>query len=170
MGSEVRSIARIGLCAAIVVFEMLCVGAFSAAQAGQDLSITLKPSASTLLGRSGHVDILVNLQNTSGHTLEIKDGNVEGLYFVDVRDSSGNQVPLTELGNSLYAGTKVFGEGVFRKAMLQPGEAIQKYVSVERIYNLSQPGTYSIQLTREIDDQSGPHYIRSNTVSVPVRQ
>lgn len=170
MGYVFASTSVVALVAVVSLSITLEPGRVWAAETGRGLSIALTPSNNTLLGRSGHVDLLVALQNTSSRPIPIKDGEIEGLYFIDVRDGKANQIALTEQGKALYASGEVFAQGRFRNVLLQPGQSVKRYVSVEHVYDMTQPGTYSIQLTRKFDDPSGPLYIRSNIVTVTVRQ
>jgi hypothetical protein len=85
-----------------------------------------------------------------------------------VRDSHGNPAPLTEYGRHVLK-----GEGDVPLATrfggfstLQPAESLKCDVVITRLYDLSQPGKYTIQVERIHD--SLKMVAKSNTITVTV--
>ena len=86
---------------------------------------------------------------------------------VEVRDVQGNLAPLTDYGRLVIKGegdVPIVGK-VFSMALL-PGEVLKKDVVISKLYDLSQPGKYTIQAQR-VDDANGA-LAKSNTVTVTV--
>lgn len=157
-------------CLYSILFSAIYFQFFIDAHAAQYASITIEPTPATQMRSDSHVIVDVFLQNTAGHVLQIKDGPARGLYIVDVRDRAGTEAKLTMTGKNLYGGADVFSEGHFTTLWLRPGQVVREEINVGEIYDLTQPGTYTIQLSRRFDDGSGPRYIRSKPISVTVRQ
>jgi hypothetical protein len=142
----------------------------ASAREGQYMSLTIQPTRATQMRADSRIVIGISLKNTSGHVIQVKDGPANGLYNIDVWDATGAEASLTMAGANLYDGADLFSEGHFTALALQPGQMVQEYVEVADVYDLTRPGTYTIQLTRKFDDRFGPIFIRSNVVSVTVRQ
>ena len=115
------------------------------------------------------VVIAVQKTNVSNH--EIPKISKWGNYFVgeqfDVRDSSGGsvrQVPPKDLGGS-YFGARRLGE---KDPVLEPGGADVSTVRLDDRFDLSQPGTYTIQAWAHAWDDPKSPIVRSNTLTLVI--
>ncbi|MFB3915521.1 MAG: hypothetical protein ACE14M_02250 [Terriglobales bacterium] len=85
-------------------------------------------------------------------------------YDIQVRDSQGNLAPLTLSGRELR---RKMGQGGGPRITLQPGDDVRgPFAYIEKIYDLTRPGTYTIQVARFDDDSKV--LVKSNTISVMV--
>jgi hypothetical protein len=101
------------------------------------------------------------LTNTSNHVVEF-DFAVTKLDL-QVRDSRGNLVPLTKDGQELQ---KQFGARGGNLVPVQPGKTERGDILLDRVYDLSQPGTYTIQVHRL--DETSKTVVKSNTITLIV--
>lgn len=95
------------------------------------------------------------------------------VYEVDVRDESGAIPPDTKFGRifryneqgspNVGPGTFLISSGGF--LLLQPGETRTDVIDVGRLFDLSQPGRYTIQLERS--DPNGD-LVKSNLLTITV--
>ena len=86
-----------------------------------------------------------------------------------VRDDHGNPAPLTEYGRLVLKGEGPLPPLVTRFAgytALLPGESLKCDVVITRLYDLSQPGKYTIQVERIHD--SLKMVAKSNTITATV--
>jgi hypothetical protein len=109
-------------------------------------------------------DVIVNIVLTN--TSESRDHFAEYLvsrnaaefdYWIDVRDEKGKAAPQTKYG------IKLKGDGVHPPAAttsnsfdlpFKPGEIVRPRIVVNKLFDLSQPGVYTIQVSR-FDLESG---------------
>jgi hypothetical protein len=152
----------------LIVLFMLAAAPSSA---GQPPTIDLRINKITVT-RGEKLYLSIRLINGSSHAIKLKEGEDshkgEAEYLVDIRDLEGHQAPLTEYGEGIYKNGEPFTPGTFRATVLQPGQSVSDGVGVDKIYDLSQPGTYAIWVSRKFDDGSGLRFIQSNKVTVTV--
>jgi hypothetical protein len=125
---------------------------------------------------SSEVPITVELTNTSGAQIELWRARTgPPPYTVEVFDRAGKAAPLTAVGSAFRKGeaavrengkaVRVFpGGGSFIK--IAPGETVKDWLFIENQFDLSPPGTYSIQLERI--DPATKLPVKSNTVTLTV--
>ena len=88
-------------------------------------------------------------------------------FQVDVRDNQGNPAPLTEYGRQVIKHEGIPLATHFAGfSTLQPGESLKCDVVITRLYDLSQPGKYTLQVQR-IEDAL-KMVAKSNTITVTV--
>jgi hypothetical protein len=104
--------------------------------------------------------LLLDIDLTNGLPHEITIDNAITKYDVQVRDSAGNEAPLTQNGRELR---KRLGQGGGRLFRVQPGDDVLGDIYVD---SLMQPGTYTIQVSRT--DEDNKVVVTSNTISVTV--
>jgi hypothetical protein len=80
------------------------------------------------------------------------------VYSADVRDESGNIPPSTAWGR------RPMGEGSEALLNLKPGQTNTDIIDITQLYDFSQPGTYTIQVQRNDDENNLA--IKSNTIKV----
>ena len=122
----------------------------------------------------------VTLTNSSSHNIRVwshNDSDDDRGYRVNVRDDTGAFAPDTKRGiarngrgdiSSLTAeeltryGTVVSGAC----GVLKSGTSLSYFVTATRLYGLSKPGKYTVQL--ECLDEESKTYVKSNTVTVTI--
>jgi hypothetical protein len=103
---------------------------------------------------------LVEIYLRNGMTHDIVVDQAIMKYDIQVRDSQGNEVPLTEYGRDLR---KRRDQGGGRLDTIEPGSEVKSGIYID---NLRQPGEYTIQLARM--DEDSKVVVKSNTISVIV--
>ena len=89
-------------------------------------------------------------------------------YMYDVRDGSGNVVEfkkheglmMTSDGENRISGTK--------DMVLQPGESKSNFESLESLYEIDKPGTYTIQVSEHVSNDPASEVVKSNIITVTV--
>jgi hypothetical protein len=138
-------------------------------------SISISTPASVVTAGS---DVIVNiaLTNTSDREIILQNTMVsrnaaEFDYWIDVRDEKGKAAPQTKYG------IKLKGDGVHPPAAtasnsidlpFKPGETVRPRIVVNKLFDLSQPGAYTIQVSR-FDPESGAA-AHSNIIKVTITQ
>jgi hypothetical protein len=155
----------------LVALALLALPSHS--DAGQEMSIQLAPFNMQMRqdSRSG-VSLRIVLRNTSSHDVKILEHENQELgesdYVMNVVNINGVQPSLTEYGSHIYGGGDIFVSGTYRSITLQSNQSISTSVRVDKVYDMSQPGTYTASVSRKIDTPAGPRYIRSNEVTFTV--
>jgi hypothetical protein len=114
--------------------------------------------------------VLLNLtlKNTTQEYLPLAQATPQGEYKLDIESNRGGKPPLTAYGQSLQTKRSVgiSGSGL----TLGPGQEQQDVVRVDKIYDFSLPGAYSITTSRIVGqpDRKGWTEVVSNTVTVLV--
>jgi len=134
------------------------------------ISINISTPQNTVrVGSEIIVDVVT--QNISHHVIHytvIAGAGAELSHFrVDVRNSVGKPVTETQYGQKVH-GTdhrahsgSVFGADI----PVEPGKTLHEKLILTKEYDLSQPGTYTVQLRRtDFDDSS----VKSNTITLTI--
>jgi hypothetical protein len=114
--------------------------------------------------------ITVHLTNISKHnlTFDYDSDSRTGVSFshqYEVRDSNGNAVQKRTINHPEIGST---GHG-WPARILKPGESMDiNGDHISRLYDLSQSGTYRIQLSRVVSADPKDGVVRSNTITVTV--
>ncbi len=149
---------------------MVCVAQSDTPNPDQPFTITisaLNPSAKTTQA----VEIKIRLTNTSNRPINASQSWARGCgldqsYTYDVRDASGR---VAEILPEMKARRE--REGRIRTVItgtLNPGEAVDAIADLSRCYDMTAPGAYSIQLSREIPEDPKHTAIKSNKITVTV--
>jgi hypothetical protein len=125
-------------------------------------------SAETPVVKAGSdVYINVHLTNTTNHNLD-DSGSIDNRIGLDpnllfaVRDTGGKLVPKRVYKHpELTTGTPV-------NRTVRPGESISLEQCVSRLYDMSRPGEYVIQVSRRLSDNPKDGLLKSNTTTVTV--
>ena len=117
--------------------------------------------------KGSNIWVEASLKNTSDHILWIYKSISEDMdqggwvYQVDVHEEHGSIPPKTKYALNIGAGG---GSGGY--VPLRPGETLTQKVNVSKLYDLSQPGRYTIQFRRL--DEGTKTYIVSNPITVTI--
>jgi hypothetical protein len=123
------------------------------------------------------VKVEIVLKNTSDHELTIGKTNAvsqaEFHYLVEVRDDQGRSAPDTEYGRRVFGReTKkrtilYWGEAYFT---LKPNQTLEDEAVASKLYDMSRPGKYLIQVSRVVPKELVGGVVKSNAVTVTVKQ
>ena len=110
--------------------------------------------------------ILTNTSDKDTSSGEIL-GGAELNYDIDVRGSKGELAPETSFGRKLHHKEPGFTLGGSVVAYyLKPGQTHETRSYLNRVYDLSQPGKYTIQVQRRDPDSNT--IVKSNAITITV--
>jgi hypothetical protein len=95
----------------------------------------------------------IALSNATSQALSLECFGTKNDYDEHVLDKGGREVPATQLG--VASQIKRFGGGGRIMATIQPGNALRGYVTINQIFDMSLPGSYSIVIERAVPKQTG---------------
>jgi len=118
----------------------------------------------------------IQLKNISDHDLTrmslpgaADHGEIVG-FRPTVRDAEGKEPPLTQWGRQVFGRTFPGEPDLVLNAVgvvpLQPGESWKTQINLNKLYDLSAPGKYTVQI-RYYDDEH-KEWVTSKTVTVAV--
>jgi hypothetical protein len=114
----------------------------------------------------------VGIKNSSDHRLRLRVTYSMLDYGVTVWRSDGTLAPDTELGNRIKNENDQIPRLRVTDAYVNPNgvyiEAGDLFVG--RLYDMDQPGQYTIQLQRDIPEELGGGIVKSNVVTVTVTE
>jgi len=102
---------------------------------------------------------LVNLTNEEMNVEGSWSFGVDYTYDYEVRDESGNLRKKLPTPHSTFIGSE-------RDEKVAPGMSKNEKVSVDRACDLKEPGTYTIQVSREVPGDPKHRLVKSNIVTV----
>ncbi len=152
----------------IVVTATECLAQKSSGQ--QPFTLTIAVDQTTIKVGS-QIRLRITLTNTSGQDLLIGRGNgdaraAEAGYRIEVLNEKGKNPPETKYQRVI----KGEEDGIFWSSpigiTLQSGKTYEDGMIVNDFYDLSQPGTYTIQVQRT--DHQSKILVKSNKVTVTV--
>jgi hypothetical protein len=163
----------------MLVFIIATLGLTSGQNAQPPFTITLTAPKNPLkIGSKIRVDIM--LKNTSNTDISVSKSNAEDQaefsYVIDVRDEKDEPPPKTEYARSLNGEDAndpkhikvVVSSDVI--STLKPGETLNDIAVLNRLYDLSRPGKYVVQIGRQIPKELGRGFVKSNAVTLTVTQ
>lgn len=113
------------------------------------------------------VDMRVELTNTSKWDLSAggilnRDTGIDSQFRFEVHDEQGKLVPIKAYPHPELAG----GNAVVRT--LKPNERFVETQGMGRLYDLTKPGKYTIQVWRQISNNPKNGAIKSNIITITV--
>jgi hypothetical protein len=158
------------ICATVLLFAMFHAACGQTSSA-PNTTLTLKvrvstPKSTVRLGED--VPLIVSTTNTGSKRLILQgDLKPELNYMLEVHDEKGGDVAFTKRGKSLlkHEGAEpiISSSGFFE---LQPGKSREERLILNQLFDLTQAGTYSIQLTSK--DPDGNLRTKLNVVKITV--
>lgn len=127
-------------------------------------SITIEALSSEVKVGSAII-VKIHLLNTGDSEISSRgpfsDG-VDAIYQYDCRDKTGKSAKRDAMG--------LFGPGGDHPVeSIKPGDSYDELIPINRVCDLSQPGKYTIQVSRTFKDQSGKdEAVKSNLVTITV--
>lgn len=167
---------RRAFCQSVCIAALIALSVYAAPGSKPAFSVTLSAPDKPL--KSGaELRLQVTIKNTSDHdvTFLTSGGAVpedDGYrYKVEVLDAHTRPAPPSALVTEMRSGKKVvdtYSRNIGRK--LKPGEALVDLIDVTKLYDLSQPGIYTISVTRPLQPWQGlgKGAVRSNAIAVTV--
>jgi uncharacterized protein (DUF58 family) len=154
---------RIGY-ALTLILAAACVASPSRTATGP-FSLTIEAEENPVkVGSEVKVDI--TLRNSSNRAMSMSMGPAETDYAFEVRDSQ-NRIPAeTELARQSKGKAHFSNDQIFT---LQRGDSLPKAVLiVTKFYDLSRPGKYTIQVSRQTPKELGSGTVKSNAITLTV--
>jgi hypothetical protein len=143
----------------VVFAATIPVQTSSAQSSGAPFSINISGPPQTKVG--SEIELRVQLTNTSNHSITLSPLYIDGIdtsFDYEVRDSTG----------SLKEKKERKMQGSFRSVTLKPGESLDEGTLVSRVFNMAEPGEYSVQLSRALSGDQQKGVVKSNTITVNV--
>ena len=143
---------------------LLIIGAYGQAP---DQQVHLEISANSTIAVGTPIEIKISLVNSSKNDIDVgcvvfKMNGDTSLYLLNVRDTLNHVVPKKE-----YPHLELSSASAYLRT-LKAGETLADSVTVNRIYDMSRPGTYSVQVGSVLPKENGGGEILSNTVKINV--
>jgi hypothetical protein len=130
-----------------------------------------EPSEGSRVVKTGsNLYLSITKTNTSKHALACGTvtNQMTGLdpaYEFDVRDGKGNPVARHALDHPELASGSIQGIG----CEFKPGESVTSRGNlISRLFDLSHPGIYTIQVSQPVADKTGAVVVKSNIVTITV--
>lgn len=122
------------------------------------------------------IRLFIDCKNISDQPIligeELKNPKMADLrYPVQVRDEKGSLAPETKWGRRVRTGKDDPGKetvqvGSYHERYVQPGETYTDGIELNGLYDLSQPGKYTVQIVKI--DENGNVVFKSNVVVLTV--
>lgn len=112
--------------------------------------------------------LVVTMENVSGTPLEIVETGSLKDYVIHLQDEKGDDVPLTQYGKMLSDSRR---EILLRRMKtVPPGESLVHTFHINRIFDMTLTGTYSVKATRTVPRRNGDGFVdvESNRIAVTV--
>jgi hypothetical protein len=120
------------------------------------------------VSRDEPITLKLSLTNNTKKEIIVIESNPLADYKIDVRDGRGTRVPPTPEGKDLLFRSQWGGRRL--SVTIAPGESKTDTFQVNKIYAMTNPGSYTITASRRALRQVGKPWIelRSNQVKVTV--
>jgi hypothetical protein len=130
----------------------------------------------TVVKAGSTVRLNITVKNVSGGAIKYFKtvGTAETGYNIVVTDGEGKSPMETSYGRKLHGKEPFLDHHSEMLVSLNPGETVQEFVYLNNIYDLSQPGKYTVQVKNttyasDADVKSGIKTdVKSNTVTLTV--
>lgn len=165
----------VSICGVLGVLTSLAAQQPTTLNAQPVISISISAAQDTV--KSGTpVRINVTLENKSRHEVEITHDIRGRDCHLEVRDGNGKLAPDTKLGyvwngNAAYIDPSRVSphdlDGNLVYGTLRPGEKLAWKMDAAALYDMTKPGTYTVQVSRR-DAENPALAVKSNTVTVTV--
>ena len=164
--TEMRTLSCSIFCFFICV---ICLGSQRNPNPPFSLAITVADQ-SVKLGTQ--VRVTITLKNNSGHDIAINRSSVPGEaefhYSVLLLDDDGKPVPGTKYWRILQGKEhETYTENVL-SVTIHPNEGAKDDFTLNKLFDLSKPGKYTLQVAREIPQNLGKGLVKSNVLSLVI--
>jgi hypothetical protein len=115
---------------------------------------------------SSTVQLQVTLRNNSNRTITLELTSPLCDYAVEVRDSTGNLAPDTEVKRESDCASHAAGRDII--VQLRPHESHKDTIPLSMFSDMSKPGKYSVQVMWKSPKEFGGGVAKSNTITITV--
>lgn len=124
--------------------------------------------AKSAVSRDEPITLKLTLTNNTKKEIIVIESNPLADYKIDVRDGRGTRAPPTPEGKDLLFRSQWGGRRL--SVTIAPGDSKTDTFQVNKIYAMTNPGSYTITASRRAQSQVGKPWIelRSNEVRVTV--
>jgi hypothetical protein len=127
---------------------LICTVILQASASTLPISVTVQPTVGPVKAGS-ELQVKVTTTITSDHEIRFARGfgEQEFDFDIEVRDEKGQAPPLTETYRQLkdHPSSR---RGSYSTYVLEPGKSFDDDLVVRRLYKITQPGNYTISVTR----------------------
>lgn len=158
------------MCCHLLNISMLSIVLFASGQPSAPFALTINMKGGETFESGSPVNVQIVLRNTSkGNIVEMRNkptdaGELNG-YTVSLKNKEAEEVPFTEYGKAFFAGTTIDISSP-SPVVLKPGDILKDEIVLTKLFELSKPGTYTVQVQRK--DLYSPGIGKSNTVSFTI--
>jgi hypothetical protein len=146
-------------------FTLSLRGEFPAAT--EIFSLTISTIEDTVSAGS-EIKLMIKLTNDTNHVIALVNRDQYCDYTVEVHDSNGQSAPETEKKRNLKCGDEVAGKRIVLK--LKPGEHHEDLIFVNDLFDMTHPDKYTVRATREIPKELGQGKVKSNIITITVKE
>ena len=137
----------------------------------QPFTITISmPKETVKVG--GELRVHVVLTNVSNQSLFIKRSpdpvQAELHYTVKVHDKKGSDVKETKYGQAVRKHELLIISDA--AILLEPGEILEEDTVLSKLFDLTSPGEYEVQLSRPVSDDPKAENVKSNIITITVTE
>lgn len=152
----------------IILLLMFGISWAALPQAPQKPTITIESKNHTV--ESGlPIQIHIVLKNTTNREFTVfrSFGGVSGehYYSISVTGPDGNPAALTEYGAVAIGHPPIAGSKMMKN--VAPGEDVDEYMTISRMFDMSAPGTYTVQVSRA-NPLDPTITLKSNTLQITI--
>ena len=116
--------------------------------------------------RSGEpISLRFTLKNSNKHSVFVHESHPDIAYRLLLKNEKGLKVPLTEYGEWLQRTTQ---DTRLVTIEVKPGEEKQDDVVLNKIFEMTAPGQYTVTTTRQVFFPNGKYTIVSRAITVRV--
>jgi len=153
---------------------VLCALIGSTARASdQPLKITISTS-NPVIKAGSEIVIKLAVKNVSRKKKTVTKSNgpleAELYYKVSVRDAYGNAPKETRYQRQITGKEPVNIQRSTVYVTLAPNEALSDDMLLNKLFELDEPGRYTVQVTREIPKELGGGLVKSNIIEITITE
>jgi hypothetical protein len=124
-------------------------------------------STTSVVHAGGEVSVRVTLTNTTNHEITFVDRNRDCDYVSQVSFADGKKTNETEYKQQLNCKYEMqYGRWIFIK--LKPHESRVDELAISKLFDMSHPAIYSVQVLREKPLALGKGQVKSNVITITV--
>jgi hypothetical protein len=153
-----------------VLWILFAMGSQSAAPTapGAPFQLTIEPESASVT--SGDKIVLrITLTNTSekdlGFRQRARADEAEWDYSIEVRDEKGDAASQTNFGRNRLKMMTMFSA---RVKTVNPGQSLKEEVTLSKLFDLTIPGRYTVQVSRHAQDSDSGQLVKSSTATIIV--
>ena len=133
----------------------------------ESLKITIAAAQNSVMA-GDPIKIAVTMKNISDHDIKLvamgSNSTAELNYEIIARDKNGEMLNETIYGKDI----KGWLPGSRKLFTLKPGAEITETSNINKLYDFSMPGEYTIQVERKLPASEGKGTVKSNTITITV--